>query len=61
MKLIYSPLEQFEVTNLISLNAPIFGYLNFTLTNFALYSLIGFTLITSLHLAFKGTGSIIQN
>src|SRR5882672_10087635 len=57
MKLIYSPLEQFEVTNLISLNAPIFGYLNFTLTNFALYSLIGFTLITSLHLAFKGTGS----
>ncbi len=57
MRLINSPLEQFEVTNLISLNAPIFGYLNFTLTNFALYSLIVFTLITSLHLAFKGTGS----
>jgi F-type H+-transporting ATPase subunit a len=57
MRLINSPLEQFEVTNLISLNAPIFGYLNFTLTNLALYSLIVLFLITSLHLAFKGTGS----
>jgi F-type H+-transporting ATPase subunit a len=59
MKFIFinSPLEQFEVTNLISLNAPLFGYLNITLTNFTLYSLIVFTLVVSLHLAFKGTGS----
>ena len=27
-----SPLEQFEVTSLIGLNAPIFGYFNLTLT-----------------------------
>jgi F-type H+-transporting ATPase subunit a len=47
---INSPLEQFEVINLISFNAPIFGYLNITLTNFALYSLITLFLILSLQL-----------
>ena len=38
--IINSPLEQFEVTNLLGLNAPIFGYLNLTLTNLALYCII---------------------
>lgn len=57
MKLIYSPLEQFEVINLISLNAPIFGYLNITITNLTFYSFIILILVISLHLAFKGTGS----
>ena len=28
-----SPLEQFEVTNILSIQFPIFGYLNLTLTN----------------------------
>jgi F-type H+-transporting ATPase subunit a len=56
MLFILSPLEQFEVTNLISLNAPILGYLNFSFSNLALYSLIILVLIISLHLAFKGTG-----
>lgn len=53
---INSPLEQFEVVNLISLNAPIFGYFNITITNFILYSLIVFILIISLHLIFNGKG-----
>ena len=44
-----SPLEQFEVTSLIGLNAPIFGYLNLTLTNLALYSILVLFLIISLH------------
>ena len=44
-----SPLEQFEVTSLIGLNAPIFGYLNFTLTNLSLYSIIVLFLVVSLH------------
>ena len=35
--LINSPLEQFEVTSLLGINAPIFGYINLTLTNLALY------------------------
>ena len=35
---INSPLEQFEVTNLIGINAPILGYLNITLSNLGLCS-----------------------
>jgi F-type H+-transporting ATPase subunit a len=47
--LINSPLEQFEVSNLISINAPLFGYLNITLSNLALYSIIVFILIIAIH------------
>jgi len=47
---INSPLEQFEVTSLLGLNAPIFGYLNLTLTNLALYSILILFLVLSLHL-----------
>jgi F-type H+-transporting ATPase subunit a len=47
--LIHSPLEQFEVTNLIGLNAPILGYLNLTLTNLGLYSIIVLFLVIGLH------------
>lgn len=46
---INSPLEQFEVTSLISLNAPILGYFNITLTNLALYSLLILFLVIGLH------------
>ena len=47
--LINSPLEQFEVTSLLSFNAPIFGYINLTLTNLSLYSGLILFLILSLH------------
>jgi F-type H+-transporting ATPase subunit a len=47
---INSPLEQFEVTSLLSFNAPLFGYISFTLTNLALYAGIILSLIVSLHL-----------
>jgi F-type H+-transporting ATPase subunit a len=47
---ISSPLEQFEVTNLLSFNAPLFGYISFTITNLALYTGIIFSLIVGLHL-----------
>ena len=49
--LILSPLSQFEVTNLIGLNAPILGYLNITLTNLGLYSILVLFLIVGLHYA----------
>lgn len=48
--IIHSPLEQFEVTNLIGLNAPLLGYLNLTITNLALYSLLTISLILSLQI-----------
>ena len=36
---INSPLSQFEVTNLIGINAPILGNLHLNLTNLSLYSI----------------------
>lgn len=56
MTVIFSPLEQFEVTNLISLQAPLLGYITVSLSNLSLYSILVFTLVLGLHLAFKGTG-----
>ena len=47
--LINSPLDQFEVTSLLSFNAPIFDYFNITLTNLALYSLVVLFIVISLH------------
>jgi len=47
--IINSPLEQFEVTSLLGLNAPIIGYLNITLTNLALYSTLILLTIVGLH------------
>lgn len=46
---INSPLEQFEVISLLSLDAPILGYIVLTLTNLALYSFLIFILIVGLH------------
>ena len=49
ISLIHSPLEQFEVVNLISLNAPIFGYLNIALSNLALYTIIVLNIVIFFH------------
>src|SRR3954462_6365864 len=46
---INSPLEQFEVTSLLGLNAPIFGYINITLSNLALYAILALFLVVGLH------------
>lgn len=35
-----SPLDQFEVTSLISLNAPVLNYLSISLTNLGFYSIL---------------------
>ena len=58
---INSPLEQFEVTSLIGLNAPIFGYLNLTLTNLGLYSIIVFFLVIGLHLLGNNNTKLLPN
>ena len=58
---INSPLEQFEVTSLIGLNAPIFGYLNLTLTNLGLYSIIVFFLVIGLHLLANNNTKLLPN
>ena len=56
-----SPLEQFEITNLISLNAPILGYLQFSLTNLALYTIVVLTLILGIHLAGNNQNKIVPS
>lgn len=48
--LINSPLEQFEVINLISLNAPILGHVNFALTNLSLYALLVLSTLIGFHI-----------
>lgn len=54
-------MEQFEVINLISINAPILGYLNLSLTNLGLYSLLVLTLIVFLHYILNNNNKIIPS
>ena len=48
--IVYSPLEQFEVTSLIGLNAPILGSFFLSLSNLGLYVGIVVFLIVGLHI-----------
>jgi F-type H+-transporting ATPase subunit a len=58
---IISPLDQFEVTSLIGLNAPIFGYINISLTNLGLYSFLILSVIISLHYFSNNNNKIIPS
>ena len=58
---INSPLEQFEVINLISISAPIFGYLNISLTNLGLYSIIVLSLIVSMHILWNNNSKLVPS
>jgi len=58
---INSPLDGFEVISLLSLNAPIVGYLNINLTNFALYSIIVLFLIISLHIMANNDSKLLPS
>ena len=61
LSLINSPLEQFEVTNLIGINAPILGYLNISLSNLGLYSILVLFLIIGLHYAGNNEVKLVQS
>ena len=58
---IFSPLSQFEVTNLIGINAPILGNLHLNLTNLSLYSIFVLLTILGLHLYANNDNKIIPN
>ena len=58
---INSPLEQFEVNNLIGIQAPILGYLNISLTNLALYSIIVLLLTVGLHLLGNNNSKLVPS
>ena len=59
--IINSPLEQFEVTSLLGFNAPIFGYLNITLTNLALYSVLVISIIVAIHYLGKNESKLVPS
>jgi len=58
---IFSPLSQFEVTNLIGINAPILGNLHLNLTNLSLYSIFVVLTIIGLHIYANNDNKIIPN
>jgi len=56
-----SPLDQFEIRNLLSLDAPILGNLHISLTNIGLYLTIGTVLILSLNVLATNYNKVISN
>jgi len=58
---ILSPLSQFEVINLIGVNAPILGHLHINLTNLALYAIFIITIILGLHIYGNNDSNLIPN
>jgi len=59
--IINSPLEQFEVTSYININAPIFGYFNISLTNLGLYALLTLFILVILHLLGNNNSKLVPN
>ena len=59
--IVNSPLEQFEVSSLISVIAPIFGYINITLSNLGLYSILILLIIISLHIISNNENKILPS
>jgi len=58
---IISPLDQFEIRDLISLNAPILGNLSLSLTNIGLYLTLGGYLVFVLSLLSNNNEKIVSN
>jgi F-type H+-transporting ATPase subunit a len=58
---IFSPLSQFEVSNLIGVNAPILGNLHLNLTNLSLYSIFVVLTILGLHIYANNDNKVIPN
>jgi F-type H+-transporting ATPase subunit a len=58
---ISSPLDQFEIRNLLSLDAPIFANIHISLTNIGLYLIIGMLLILSLNILTTNYNKIVSN
>jgi F-type H+-transporting ATPase subunit a len=56
-----SPLDQFEIRNLLSLDAPILGNLHISLTNIGLYLTIGTIFILSINILATNYNKIISN
>jgi len=58
---IASPLDQFEIRNLLSLDAPILANIHISLTNIGLYLTIGTFLILSLNVLATNYNKVVSN
>jgi F-type H+-transporting ATPase subunit a len=58
---ISSPLDQFEIRNLLSIDAPILANLHISLTNIGLYLLTGMFLILFLNVLATNNNKIISD
>ena len=58
---ISSPLDQFEIRNLLSIDAPLLGNIHISLTNIGLYLTVGAFLILSLNLLATNYNRIVSN
>ena len=58
---ITSPLDQFEIRNLLSLDAPILGNLHISLTNIGLYLTIGTFIILMLNILAVNYNKVVGN
>jgi F-type H+-transporting ATPase subunit a len=59
--LLHSPLEQFEVTSLVSLQLPVLGYIHISLTNLGLYTIIAVYLSLAFHFVASNNKNIIPS
>ena len=58
---ISSPLDQFEVRNLLSLDAPILANLHISITNIGLYLTIGTFIVLTLNLLATNYNKVVSN
>lgn len=58
---ILSPLDQFEIRDLISLDAPVFGSLHFSITNIGLYLTIAGLFILAINLLSTNYNKLVSN
>lgn len=56
-----SPLDQFAIRNLLSLDAPILGNANISLTNIGLYLTVSTFLILTLYLISNNYNKVVSN
>jgi hypothetical protein len=58
---IISPLDQFEIRDLISLNAPVLGNLSLSITNIGLYLTLGGYIVFVSSLMATNNGKLVSN
>jgi F-type H+-transporting ATPase subunit a len=58
---IISPLDQFEIRNLVSLDAPVLGNLSISLTNIGLYLTIAGVLVFTISLLSNNNNRVVSN